>query len=148
TVRLFLRKVATVAIAGFAVLIALTTWDIYNAAPWTRDGRVRVQVASVAPQISGQIKQLRVADNQYVHKGDVLYVVDPFDFEVALRANKATVEQRMADLHVKELQSERRSHLTDLAISTEQKQVFEGNAMQAQAALDVARQQASQAEIN
>jgi multidrug resistance efflux pump len=41
------------------------TWDYYVTAPWTRDGRVRVQVASVAPQVSGQITELRVGDNQY-----------------------------------------------------------------------------------
>src|SRR5262249_49880729 len=108
----------------------------------------RVQVASVAPEISGRIKELRVVDNQFVHKGDVLYVVDPFDFEVALRTNKAALQQKMADLSVKALQSERRSRLSDLAASTEQKQVYEGNALQAKAAVDSAEQQVAQAEIN
>src|SRR5215831_2263009 len=74
------KRLATVAIALVAVVTALVTWDYYVTAPWTRDGRVRVQVASVAPQVSGQITELRVGDNQYVHKGDVLYVIDPFDF--------------------------------------------------------------------
>jgi RND family efflux transporter MFP subunit len=148
TVRPILRKFATIAIAVVAVLVALMTWDLYTAAPWTRDGRVRVQVASVAPQISGQIKELRIVDNQFVHKGDVLYVIDPFDFEVALRANKAALRQKTADLNVKELQSERRSHLSDLSTSVEQKQIFEGNAVQAKAALDAAQEQVAQAEIN
>src|SRR5262249_8999309 len=57
--RFLLRMGATAAIAVVAVLIALVAWDQYNAGPWTRDGRVRVQVASVAPQISGQITELR-----------------------------------------------------------------------------------------
>jgi multidrug resistance efflux pump len=147
-VRLLLRKVATAAIAVFAVVVALVTWDQYNAGPWTRDGRVRVHVASVAPQISGQIRELRIADNQFVHKGDILYVIDPFDFEVALGANKATLEQRMADLNVKQLQSERRNRLSDLSASVEQKQVYEGSALQAKAAVDLAQEQVRQAEIN
>jgi multidrug resistance efflux pump len=50
---------------------------------------------------------LRVGDNQYVHKGDVLYVIDPFDFEVALRVDKAQSQQRAADLQVKQVQSGR-----------------------------------------
>jgi hypothetical protein len=78
------KRLMTLAIALVAIVMALVTWDYYVTAPWTRDGRVRVQVASVAPQVSGQITELRVGDNQYVHKGDVLYVIDPFDFEVAL----------------------------------------------------------------
>jgi RND family efflux transporter MFP subunit len=148
TVRLLLRKFATIGIAVVAVLVALITWDLYSAAPWTRDGRVRVQVASVAPQISGQIKELRIVDNQFVHKGDILYVIDPFDFEVALRANKAVLQQRAADMNVKELQSERRSRLSELSTSVEQKQIYEGNAIQAKAALEAAQEQVAQADIN
>jgi len=148
TTRLLLRRVATAGIAVVAVLIALVTWNQYSAGPWTRDGRVRVQVASVAPQISGQITELRIVDNQFVHKGDLLYVIDPFDFDVALRTNKAILQQRMADLNVKDLQSERRRRLSDLASSTEEKQIYQGNALQAKAAVDSAQQQVRQAEIN
>ncbi|WP_458150723.1 efflux RND transporter periplasmic adaptor subunit [Bradyrhizobium sp. UFLA05-109] len=109
---------------------------------------MRVQVASVAPEISGRIKELRIVDNQFVHKGDLLYVIDPFDFDVALRTNKAVLQQRMADRNVKDLQSERRRRLSDLASSTEEKQVYEGNALQANAAVESAQEQVRQAEIN
>ena len=102
------KRLATLAIALIAVVMALVTWDYYVTAPWTRDGRVRVQVASVAPQVSGQITELLIGDNQYVHKGDALYVIDPFDFEVASHVAMAQVQQRAADLQVKEVQSERR----------------------------------------
>ncbi|MEH2543637.1 multidrug resistance efflux pump [Bradyrhizobium sp. AZCC 2262] len=148
TVRFVLRKVATAGIAVVAVAVALVTWDQYNAGPWTRNGRVRVHVASVAPQISGQIRELRIADNQFVHKGDILYVIEPFDFEAALRAHKATLQQKIADLNVKQLQSERRNRLSDLSASVEQKQVYEGSALQAKAAVDAVQEQVSQAEIN
>src|SRR5215468_10471309 len=148
TVPFLLRRVATAGIAVVAVLVALVTWDRYNAGPWTRDGRLRVQVASVAPEISGKIKELRIVDNQFVHKGDILYVIDPFDFDVALRAHKAGLQQKAADLQVKELQSERRRRLSDLASSTEEKQVYEGNALQAKAAVDSAQEQVRLAEIN
>ena len=142
------KRVATLAIALVAIVMALVTWDYYVTAPWTRDGRVRVQVASVAPQISGQITQLRVGDNQYVHKGEVLYVIDPFDFEVALRVAQAQEQERAADLQVKQVQSERRQRLSDLAVSTEQQQVFAGTAIQAKAAFEAAQEQLAQAEIN
>jgi multidrug resistance efflux pump len=142
------KRLATVAIALVAIFMALVTWDYYVTAPWTRDGRVRVQVASVAPQVSGQITELRVGDNQYVHKGDVLYVIDPFDFEVALRVNKAQSQQRAADLQVKQVQSERRQRLTDLSTTPEEQQTFAGSAVQAKAAFDAAQQQVAQADIN
>src|SRR5262249_15176898 len=88
------KRLATHGIALIAIPMALVTWDYYVTAPWTRDGRVRVQVASVAPQVSGQLTELRVGDNQYVHQGDVLYVIDPFDFEVALRSDRALLQQK------------------------------------------------------
>jgi multidrug resistance efflux pump len=138
------RRLATLAIFLVAVLVSLMVWDQYVIAPWTRDGRVRVQVASVAPRVSGQITQLRVADNQFVHKGDVLYQIEPFDFDVALRLSKALLEQREADSYVKE----RRKRLSDLSTSREQQQVFEGSARQAKAAVDAAREQVAQADIN
>jgi RND family efflux transporter MFP subunit len=142
------RAAATLFILILAVVAALVIWNSYVAAPWTRDGRVRVQVASVAPLVSGQIAQIRVVDNQYVHQGDVLYVIDPFDFQVALDVNKALLRQRAADLQVKRMQAERRQHLTNLATTPEEQQLFAGAATQAQAAFDVAQQQVAQADIN
>ncbi|AUC95516.1 HlyD family secretion protein [Bradyrhizobium sp. SK17] len=142
------KHLVTVCIALAAILVALLTWQRYVMAPWTRDGTVRVQVANIAPQISGQIVDIRVVDNQFVRKGDVLYTVDPFDFEVAKLAGAATVQQRAADLQIKQLQSERRQRLSDLATTPEEQQIYAGNAVQAKAALDAAQQQLAQAEIN
>jgi multidrug resistance efflux pump len=144
----WIKRLATLMIMVVAGLMALVTWDYYVTAPWTRDGRVRVQVAGVAPQVSGQITERRVADNQFVHKGDVLYVIDPFDFEVTVRTNKALLEQKAADLQVKQVQSERRQHLSALATTPEEQQVFAGTALQARAAFEQAQQQLAQAEIN
>jgi multidrug resistance efflux pump len=144
----FFKRLATLAIALVAVVMALVTWDYYVTAPWTRDGSVRVQVASVAPQVSGQITELRVGDNQYVRKGDVLYVIDPFDFEVALQEDRAQLRQKAADVQVKQVQSERRQRLSDLSTTPEEQQTYAGNAVAAKAAFEAAQQQVAQAEIN
>jgi multidrug resistance efflux pump len=143
-----LKTVATLLVLALAVLAALIIWDFYVTSPWTRDGSVRVQVANVAPQVSGQITEIRVVDNQFVHQGEVLYVIDPFDFQVALDTDKAQLRQKAADLQVKRLQAERREHLSDLATTPEEQQLYVGNATQAQAAFDAAQRQVAQAEIN
>jgi RND family efflux transporter MFP subunit len=109
---------------------------------------VRVQVADVAPQISGQIVEVRISDNQHVRRGDVLYVIEKFDFEVALDNAKATILNREADLAVKKAQDARRAALTTLSTSIEEKQVFQGNAKMAEAALASAKAALAQAEIN
>ena len=142
------KHLATLGIALIAVLISVAAWQHYVTAPWTRNGSVRVQVANVAPQVAGKIVELRVADNQFVHKGDVLYVIDPFDFEVAVRVGKALVAQRAADLEVKQAEFDRRQHLSNLATTPEEQQIYAGNAAQAKAAYESAVHQLAQAELN
>ena len=142
------KYISTLAIALVAIAISVLTWQHYVTSPWTRNGSVRVQVANIAPQVPGKIVELRVVDNQFVHKGDVLYVIDPFDFDVAVRVGKALLDQRTADLEVKQAESTRRQHLSDLATTPEQQQIYAGNALQAKAAYEAAAQQLAQAELN
>ncbi len=78
----------------------------------------------------------------------MLYVIDPFDFEVAVSVDKALVQQRAADLEVKQAEFNRRQHLSDLATTPEEQQIFAGNAAQAKAAYEAATHQLAQAELN
>src|SRR5258706_16380220 len=103
-----LRYVATGVLVVAALVAARHGWRIYMTSPWSRDGMVRVQVANVAPQISGQIVEVRTHDNEHVHKRDVLYVIKKFDFEGALDNAKATILNREADLDIKKVQNARR----------------------------------------
>src|SRR5256886_13872988 len=143
-----LRYVATGVLVVAALIAARHGWRTYMTSPWTRNGMVRVQVANVAPQISGQIVEVRTFDNLHVHKGDILYVIEKFDFEVALDNAKATILNREADLAVKKAQNARRAALTTLSTSIEEKQVFDGNAKMAEAALASAKAALAQSEIN
>src|SRR5260370_38922203 len=129
-----LRYVATGVLVAAALVAARYGWRVYVTSPWTRDGMVRVQVANVAPQISGQIVEVRTSDNQHVHKGDMLYVIEKFDFEVALDNAKATILNREADLAVKKAQNARREALTTLSTSIEEQQVCAGKRKMAEAA--------------
>ena len=145
--RIFRWTMTGVVLVVTALAVALI-WQDYVTSPWTRDGRVRVLVASVAPQVSGQIVELHVVDNQVVHKGDILYVIDPFDFRVSVDSAKATMQSRAADLQVKQTQAQRRQSLTSLAASVEEKQQYAGTAAMAQGEFAAAQVQLAQAEVN
>jgi RND family efflux transporter MFP subunit len=142
------RLTTTVLILLVSAVAAAFVWQFYVEAPWTRDGRVRVQVANIAPQVSGQIVDVRVADNQNVKKGDLLYVIDPVDFEVSVTSADAEVKNREADLSVKSAQASRREALSTVSTSVEEKQIYAGNAKIAQAALESAQAQLRQSKIN
>src|SRR5580704_19073937 len=67
-----------------AVVLGHAMWRAYMETPWTRDGTVRAYVVTMAPEVFGRIVELRVFDNQFVHKGDLLMVIDPTDYRIAL----------------------------------------------------------------
>lgn len=50
----------------------------------------------VSPQISGQVREVRVHDNQEVKAGDVLVTLDPLEFEIARQKAAAALEQAKA----------------------------------------------------
>jgi multidrug resistance efflux pump len=66
--RIFPLVITLVALA-VAGALGWGMWNAYMGAPWTRDGTVRAYVVTMAPQVAGQIVELPVADNQFVHKG-------------------------------------------------------------------------------
>src|SRR6202521_583534 len=142
------RLALTLLLLAFAAFAVVGLWEHYMVAPWTRDGQVRVQVADIAPQVAGQIVKLLVQDNQFVHKGDLLYVIDQGDYKVAMDLAKADVASKAADLEVKKNENERRRKLTDLAASVEEKQVYEGSYSVAQAAYQTALANLEQAQLN
>jgi multidrug resistance efflux pump len=91
----FLITLGTVAIAA---LLAWVTWQAYMGTPWTRDGTVRAYVVTMAPQVAGLIVKLPVADNQFVHKDDVLFEIEPVDYRIALEGAQAQAQRDAAAL--------------------------------------------------
>src|SRR5260370_19281981 len=81
-----------------ATLLAWAMWQAYMAAPWTRDGTVRVYVVTMAPQVAGRIVKVPVADNQFVHKGDVLFEIDPAPYRIAPDQAQAQAQRDAAAL--------------------------------------------------
>src|SRR5258705_13756899 len=86
---------------GTVVVAALLAWAMWQAsmgAPWTRDGTVRAYVVTMAPEVAGRIVKLQVSDNQFVHKGDVLFEIDPSDYRIALEQAQAQAQRDGATL--------------------------------------------------
>jgi RND family efflux transporter MFP subunit len=138
----------TLATVAVAVVLGWAMWDAYMGAPWTRDGTVRVYVVTMAPQVAGQIVELPVKDNQFVHKGDLLLVIDPTDYKIAISLNEAAAQQAQANAQNAERESTRRQRLTSLAVTVEEKQTFASNAVAVQAQYQQAVAKLEQARVN
>ncbi len=86
-----LRFLITAFVVVVALLLGHALWRHYMYSPWTRDGRVRAEVARIAPDVSGLVTRVAVVDNQVVNKGDVLFVIDPERFHIALAQAEANL---------------------------------------------------------
>lgn len=90
------RYALTLCFGTVAALVALQVWNRHEQTPWTRDARVSAEVVQIAPEVSGTVGSVSVADNQYVHRGDILYVIDRERFLLAVASAQA--ERRRSQL--------------------------------------------------
>jgi multidrug resistance efflux pump len=123
----------TLATAGLAAVLGFAMWNAYMGAPWTRDGTVRTYVVTMAPEVAGRIVDLKVVDNEFVHKGDLLLVIEPTDYRIAVQLNEAAVAHAQANAQNIEAQ---------ITVQEAEVNASQARVEQAKAALVFAQQQA------
>jgi RND family efflux transporter MFP subunit len=144
-----MKLLITLAALALAVPLSMRMWRDYMETPWTRDGTVRVYVVSMAPEVGGRIVSRPVADNQYVHKGDLLLTIDPTDYKIAVSLAEASVRLAQVNARIAARESTRRKELIDLAaVAAEQQQRYAAQAGAADAQLQQAVSNLAQARVN
>src|SRR5262245_52813620 len=93
------RLISLGIVAGFAVLAVVVLTRVVRH-PQTDDAIVTANVIGVVPQVSGTITELHVEDNQRVKQGDLLLVVDPRPYELALQRARADVAALDGEIEV------------------------------------------------
>jgi membrane fusion protein (multidrug efflux system) len=87
------RKKMLLGLAGTVKLLSLGyfVYDHYFASKFisTDNAYTAVETAQVTPAIGGIVSEIRVTDTSYVHKGDVLVVLDDIDARLALAQAEA-----------------------------------------------------------
>jgi multidrug resistance efflux pump len=138
----------TVGTVALASLLAWAMWQAYMGTPWTRDGQVRAYVVTMAPEVAGKIVEMPVADNAFVHKGDLLLTIDPTNYRIAVSLAEAAVQQAQATAQNLEAEAKRRQELSTLSTSIEEKQTYQSEALGAEAAYRQAVANLDQARVN
>jgi RND family efflux transporter MFP subunit len=144
----FPRVLVTVVVVALAVSAGWLIWQNYFLTPWTRDGRVRANIVQIAPDVSGIVTEVLVKDNQAVKQGDVLLVIDPARYHLAVSQAEANVRGAASDLEQRQREFERRSQLTSSAISIETREQAAAAVREATAAYDQAMVQLDTARLN
>jgi membrane fusion protein (multidrug efflux system) len=115
--KLLLAGAALVVLAGAANY----GWDYWTVGQYlvsTDDAYVKADSTTVAPKISGYLREVLVGDNERVKAGQVLARVDERDFRVALDQAKSDVAAANAAIASKQAQLEVQQAVIDAAKAT------------------------------
>ncbi|PCD01166.1 HlyD family secretion protein [Halopseudomonas pelagia] len=77
---------------AFGYFLAADLWM-----PLTPQARVMHPVVRVAPQVSGQVLDVRIANNQHVEAGEVLFTIDARPYQLAVDQAQLTLEAAERD---------------------------------------------------
>jgi multidrug resistance efflux pump len=146
--RSFLRFGLTACALIASIVGATALWRHYMISPWTRDGRVRVETVTLAPEVSGRLVELKVKDNQPVRKGDVLFMIDSSDYKIALDQAQAALDGQSHSLRIARIKADSRARLSELAVSREDRESYQSAADVAAAATEAARARLERARLD
>ena len=129
-----------------------TTANLTNSYPATIKGKQDVEIR---PMVSGFITKLHVDEGAVVRKGQVLFTIDPVQYQAAVNSAKASVETAQAALNTQELTTENKRELNkkniisdyDLKMSENQLAQAKANLAQAKAQLVNAQNNLSYTEV-
>jgi multidrug resistance efflux pump len=139
----------TFVVVGLAAWSAWSLYQRYLQDPWTRDGQVRANVVGIAPRVSGPIIHVAVRDNQPIKVGDLLFEIDPTDFNAQLDVAAGQVLNSEANLKQRQQDLDRQSTLYKNHVVAEQDfQNAQDNFSAAQAQLASAKANLELARLN
>ena len=88
----FFVLILGLAIVGLALVLSLSAWDFNERHPRTDDAVSRANLIGIAPRVSGPIIKISVTDNQLVKGGDLLFEIDPADFQLDVDRAKSALD--------------------------------------------------------
>ena len=142
------RVLLTLVVVAAAVAVGWQLWSYYMLEPWTRDGRVRADVVTIAADVSGLVGDVLVHDNEKVSKGQKLFRIDQRRFQYALEQAKAEAAARQATLEQARRDLERAKNLSSAAITVQQVEQRQQAVDVAQAEFDAANATLEVAKLN
>src|SRR5215475_3006454 len=142
------RVMLTLVAVLVAIAVGWQLWSYYMLEPWTRDGRVRADVVTVAADVSGLVSNVFVHDNEKVSKGQKLFQIDQRRFQYALEQAKADVASKQAALDQAKRDLERAKNLSSVAVTVQQVEQRQQTVDVNQAELDASNAALETARLN
>ena len=118
----YLRYAITAAMLILAILVGRYLWNDNMTSPWTRDGRVKADVINIAADVSGIVTRVAVRDNQFVHKGDLLFTIDNSRYANTLAQTEAELASQQAEKGMRSKEAARRAGLDSSIVTSENRE--------------------------
>ena len=89
----------TIALVVVVIAFILAGVYLYNEMQYesTDDAYVETTTVNVSPKVSGQIEEVFVKDNQFVHEGDLVAIIDSADYKIKLEQADSNYEKIKLD---------------------------------------------------
>jgi membrane fusion protein (multidrug efflux system) len=123
---------------SIGIVLSIVFYSLFNymsAHPSTDDAYVQANTINMAAQVSGPVANIYVQDHEHVEKDQLLFIIDPEPFQIAVNKAAATVAAQEAGLFLAEQNASRTLRL----VKTGQESKAAGD--QAQSQLDSAKAQ-------
>lgn len=117
--------------AGFVAVAAAAFWLMGGRYVSTDNAYVHAAKLMVSTDISGIVSEVDIKEGQHVKKGDVLFRVDPKQFQIALDSAKAQLE--LTRLNIESMKQDYRRILSDIAGQQAQVELAKANYERAEA---------------
>lgn len=111
--KIFLIILITMVILGGWFGISKYTYSLHHEE--TDDAQVQADISPVIPRVSGYVNEVRVKDNQEVHKGDTLLIIDNRDYKLNL--DKAEADLAIAKSNLDATRANSNAARTEIASS-------------------------------
>src|ERR1700733_2128355 len=106
---------ASVGIILAALLLGTAVFWRAERHPRTDDAEVFANLIGIAPQVEGPIVELKVHDNDFVRKGELLFVIDPHPYQYAVE--KAESAQSSLEGQISDEQRRIAAQLSEVSVA-------------------------------
>lgn len=96
-----LKVLVTSAIVVVIILATGLYWQHEKYHPSTDDAYIQANIVGIAPEVSGQINQINIANNHAIKKGQLLFSIDPKPFMYKVEQAEAQLKQTQQEIIAK-----------------------------------------------
>ncbi len=112
-----------------ALIFTAKEYIYYQSHEVTDDAQVDADISPVIARVSGYVREIRFVDNQFVHAGDTLVVLDDRDYRIKLQQAQAALSSTQQTVDVSQFQvSESKTNIATAQANVDAARVRVGKA--------------------